>query len=171
LREDLITAMLAEGCFPSSRARTHTHTHAHPFRFFVVSNFRTVTNCGWCRKDGETFVVCYRLRFYCYWSHICRFIVCAAHFHVVKVRKLGAHLANYDHTPPNVVGKGKKVKVTRSVPILAYWGRGGIAPLLLTHDIRRGWVVSITPRLHLPLGKIPGTHCTGGWVGTSAGWK
>jgi hypothetical protein len=26
------------------------------------------------------------------------------------------------------------------------------------------------PQLHLPPGKIPGTHCTGDWVGPRAGW-
>jgi hypothetical protein len=40
------------------------------------------------------------------------------------------------------------------------------------HDlgIRRGWVVGVTPRPRFILGeRTPGTHCTGGWVGLTAG--
>jgi hypothetical protein len=33
-----------------------------------------------------------------------------------------------------------------------------------------GWVVSVTPRLRFSPGeRTPGTHCTGGWVGLTAG--
>jgi hypothetical protein len=44
--------------------------------------------------------------------------------------------------------------------------------LLLIHDLgtRWGWVVSVTlwPRFS-PSERIPGTHCSGGWVGSRAG--
>jgi hypothetical protein len=43
---------------------------------------------------------------------------------------------------------------------------------LLIHDLgtKWGWVVSVTPRPRFTPGeRIPGTHCTGGWVGLRAG--
>jgi hypothetical protein len=40
--------------------------------------------------------------------------------------------------------------------------------VLLDLGARRGWVVSTTPR-PLYSRKKPGTHCTGGWVGSRAG--
>jgi hypothetical protein len=43
-----------------------------------------------------------------------------------------------------------------------------IALLFLDLGTRRGWVVSTTSR-PLYLRERPGTHCTGGWVGTRAG--
>jgi hypothetical protein len=53
-------------------------------------------------------------------------------------------------------------------PPRAQRGRRGIALLILDLSARRGWVVSTTPR-PLYLWDKPGTHCTGGWVGPSAG--
>jgi hypothetical protein len=44
----------------------------------------------------------------------------------------------------------------------------GIALLFRDLGARRGWVVSTTPRPLFPWER-PGTHCTGGWVGLSAG--
>ena len=38
----------------------------------------------------------------------------------------------------------------------------------MTSALRWGWVVSTTPRPLYPR-EIPGTHCTGGWVGPRAG--
>jgi hypothetical protein len=56
-------------------------------------------------------------------------------------------------------------------PITVQQGpRGGrsIALLILNLGTRTGWVVSVTPRPLYPR-EIPGTHCTGGWVGPRAG--
>jgi hypothetical protein len=48
--------------------------------------------------------------------------------------------------------------------------RGGIGPLILNLGTRWRCVVSITPRPPFtPRERIPGTHCTGGWVGPTAG--
>jgi hypothetical protein len=46
----------------------------------------------------------------------------------------------------------------------AYWGSGGIAPLI---DLGTGWgwVVSFTPRPLYLRERAPGTHWIGGWVG------
>jgi hypothetical protein len=44
----------------------------------------------------------------------------------------------------------------------------GIALLILDLGARREWVVSTTPRPLHPRER-PGTHCTGGWVGSRAG--
>jgi hypothetical protein len=41
------------------------------------------------------------------------------------------------------------------VPILVHWGRGGIAPFILNHGTRSGWVVISRLRPHLPPGKSP----------------
>jgi hypothetical protein len=38
----------------------------------------------------------------------------------------------------------------------------------MTSALRWGWVVSTTPRPLYPRER-PGTHCTGGWVGSRAG--
>jgi hypothetical protein len=52
----------------------------------------------------------------------------------------------------------------------ALGGRGGIRLQILDFGSRREWVVSVTHRPRFSPGeKIPGTHCTGGWVGTRAG--
>jgi hypothetical protein len=63
-------------------------------------------------------------------------------------------------------GKGK------SHPITGHQGpsRGsrGIALLILNFGVRRGWVVSVTPRPLCPQER-PGTHCTEGWVDPRAG--
>jgi hypothetical protein len=60
----------------------------------------------------------------------------------------------------------EKVKVNRNRPKGVQRGRG-IAVLFLDPGTRRGWVVSTTNRpLYLP--ERPGTHCTGGWVGSRA---
>jgi hypothetical protein len=44
----------------------------------------------------------------------------------------------------------------------------GVALLFRDLGARRGLVVSTTPRSLYP-GERPGTHCTGGWVGSRAG--
>jgi hypothetical protein len=44
----------------------------------------------------------------------------------------------------------------------------GIALPFRDLGARRGWVVSTTPRPLYPRER-PGTHCTGGWVGPTAG--
>jgi hypothetical protein len=42
--------------------------------------------------------------------------------------------------------------------------------IILDLGARWGWVVSVTPRPRFSPGeRIPGTHCTGGWVGLRAG--
>jgi len=66
-----------------------------------------------------------------------------------------------------------KINLEISTPLKVKWPRyrPGVAQrvdrsiALLFHDrsTRRWWVVSSTPRPHLP-----GTHCTGGWVGPRA---
>jgi hypothetical protein len=61
-----------------------------------------------------------------------------------------------------------KVKVPRNRPEGPGGGGRGIALLLLDLGARRGWVVSTTPRPLYPRER-PGTHCTGGWVGPTAG--
>jgi hypothetical protein len=53
-------------------------------------------------------------------------------------------------------------------PPRAKRGSRDIALLILNLGGRRGWVVSTTPRPLYPR-EIPGTHCTGGWVGPRAG--
>jgi hypothetical protein len=58
-------------------------------------------------------------------------------------------------------GKGK------GHPVTGHQGSRGTALLILDLGTRRGWVLSTTPRLLYPLER-PGTHCTGGWVGTRA---
>jgi hypothetical protein len=58
--------------------------------------------------------------------------------------------------------KSVLVKKGKDVPYhahMAYWGRGGIAPLFLNLGTGRGWVVGSKLRPHLPPGKVPGTHC------------
>jgi hypothetical protein len=44
-----------------------------------------------------------------------------------------------------------------------------IAPRSLNLDTRWRWVLSFTPRTTYPREKNPGTHCTRGWVGPTAG--
>jgi hypothetical protein len=48
-------------------------------------------------------------------------------------------------------------------------GSRGIALLILDLGARREWVVSTTPRPLYPQER-PGTHCTGGWVGSRPVW-
>jgi hypothetical protein len=60
-----------------------------------------------------------------------------------------------------------KVKVSRNRLESPERGRG-IALHSLGLGARRGWVVRTTPRPLYPR-EIPGTHCTGGWVGPRAG--
>jgi hypothetical protein len=62
------------------------------------------------------------------------------------------------------IGKGHPINRPRR----AHRGSGGIALLILDLGARREWVVSTTPRPLYPR-EIPGTHCTGGWVGPRAG--
>jgi NhaP-type Na+/H+ or K+/H+ antiporter len=52
---------------------------------------------------------------------------------------------------------------------MAQRGSRGIALLIVDLVARRGWVVNTTPRPLYPR-EIPGTHCTGGWVGPRAVW-
>ena len=47
-------------------------------------------------------------------------------------------------------------------------GKGKGSPYNRPRRLRRGWVVSTTPRPLYPRER-PGTHCTGGWVGPRAG--
>jgi hypothetical protein len=79
----------------------------------------------------------------------------------------------------DITGTGDEkimVGVTRSVKRQRYTvtdpkaqkGGRGIALLFLDLGTRRGWVVSTTPRPPYPRER-PGTHCTGGWVGSRAG--
>ena len=51
----------------------------------------------------------------------------------------------------------------------AHRGSRSIPLLFLDHGTRRGWEVSVTPRLLFNPRERPGTHCTGGWVGPRAG--
>jgi hypothetical protein len=60
-----------------------------------------------------------------------------------------------------------KVQVPRNRPE-SLEGGSGIALLFLDLGTRMGWVVSTTPWPLYPRDR-PGTHCTGGWVGTRAG--
>jgi hypothetical protein len=54
--------------------------------------------------------------------------------------------------------------------MMALGGRGSIALLIFDLGTRWGWVVKVTPRPRFKPGEsTPGTHCTGGWVGTRAG--
>jgi len=57
----------------------------------------------------------------------------------------------------------------KHLTIKMYWGSGGIASGILNLDTRGKWVVSFTPQPLYPQGRVPGTHCAGGWVGTRAG--
>jgi hypothetical protein len=51
----------------------------------------------------------------------------------------------------------------------AHMGSRGIALLFYDHGTRREWGVKVTPRpLSIPRER-PGTHCTGGWLGTRVG--
>jgi hypothetical protein len=70
--------------------------------------------------------------------------------------------------PSRSAGKGKgKGKGTPNRPE-GPEGVRGIPLLFLDLGARRKWVVSTTPRPLYPR-EGPGTHCTGGWVGPSAG--
>jgi hypothetical protein len=63
----------------------------------------------------------------------------------------------------------KKVKQSNNTPMEA---EGERRQLLLILDLltRWGWVVSVTPLPLFTPGEItPGIHCTGGWVGPTAG--
>jgi hypothetical protein len=60
-----------------------------------------------------------------------------------------------------------KVKFTVQQATKAQRGRRGIALLIHDFGARRGWVVSTMPQ-PLYAHERPGTHCTGGWVGTRA---
>ena len=62
-----------------------------------------------------------------------------------------------------------KVKWSRHRPGVAHGVGRGIALLFPDRGIRRGWVVSSTPRPHFTPRERPGTHFTGGWVGSRAG--
>lgn len=46
--------------------------------------------------------------------------------------------------------------------------RQSVARPIVRLGVRRGWVVSATPRPALLPGKRPGTHCAEGWVGPRA---
>jgi hypothetical protein len=61
-----------------------------------------------------------------------------------------------------------KVKVSHYMPRRRVCGRRGVAP---THSRPRHWmVVSVTSRLRFSSGeRTPGTHRTGGWVGSRDG--
>jgi hypothetical protein len=73
--------------------------------------------------------------------------------------------SSYIHPRANALGK---VKVPRNKPE-GPEGRGrGIALLFRDLDIRRGWMVSTTPR-PIYSRERTGTHCTGSWVGPRAG--
>jgi len=66
----------------------------------------------------------------------------------------------------------QKVKWSRySLGLARRVGRG-IALLFHDRGTRRGWMVSSTPRPFYPR-EVPGTHFTGGWVGSRAGldWR
>jgi hypothetical protein len=63
---------------------------------------------------------------------------------------------------------------SKSVPLHALVALGGekrcSSYSFLTSALDGGWVVSVTPRPRFAPGeRIPGTHCTGGWVGPRAG--
>jgi len=75
----------------------------------------------------------------------------------------------------SLLADGKKVKCTLVQALRLCTGRTthrgnrGIALLFHDHGTRRGWGVSVTPRLLFTPRERPGTHCTGGWVGPRAG--
>jgi hypothetical protein len=52
-------------------------------------------------------------------------------------------------------------------PITGHEGPTGGVEVILDLGARRGWVVSTMPWPLYPQ-EIPGTHCTGGWVGPRA---
>ena len=63
-------------------------------------------------------------------------------------------------------------KEGKVIPLQAYVAQmvgRGIALIVHDRDTRRRWVVSSTSRPHFTPGERPGTHFTGGWVGTRAG--
>ena len=62
-----------------------------------------------------------------------------------------------------------KVKCSRYSPGVAQRLGRGIALLFHDRGIRRGWVVSSTPRPHFTPGKDPVPIFTGGWVGSRTG--
>jgi hypothetical protein len=94
--------------------------------------------------------------------------------------KANSHfLKIYERTKkPPVPKYGKKVKVkctlvqealTLCTGRTAHRGSRGIALPFHDHGTRRGWGVSVTPRTLFTLRERTVTHCTGGWVGPSAG--
>jgi hypothetical protein len=63
------------------------------------------------------------------------------------------------------------LRIIKFTLLQASWpwrGGRGIALPILNLGTRRGWVVSTTPPPFYPRER-PGTHCTGGWVGPTAG--
>jgi len=63
-------------------------------------------------------------------------------------------------------GKGKGHPVTGQERPEGKWMHRSTLSLTST---QMGWVVNATTRPLYPPGKIPGTHCIGGWVGPRAG--
>jgi hypothetical protein len=81
--------------------------------------------------------------------------------HLLKHFPIKGYSTRYIH-------KKVKVKVTLYRPPRVQRGSKGIALLFYDLGVRRGWVVSTTPRPLYPRDR-PGTHCTRGWVGPRAG--
>jgi hypothetical protein len=50
-----------------------------------------------------------------------------------------------------------------------YWGSGGIAPRILDSALDGGEWSASRPGRFTPMGRAPGTHWIGGWVGPRAG--
>jgi hypothetical protein len=62
------------------------------------------------------------------------------------------------------------VKQSRFTPWRRLGGEDVQLLLILDLGTRWGWVVSVTPRPRfITRERTPGTHCTGGWVGSRAG--
>jgi hypothetical protein len=71
---------------------------------------------------------------------------------------------------PGVADSITKILI-KTVPLPPCRRQGGeYSYSFLTAALDGGWVVSVTPRPRFtPAERIPGTHCTGGWMGPRAG--
>jgi hypothetical protein len=117
-------------------------------------------NCTICCKVIYCIVPTKANKFWNLYRHVC-------YYRVHKKSLLYPILSQFNPTH-NLTPKNWSRPTTRHE---GAWGeRRYIHQLILDLGTRWGWVISVTRRPRFSPGeRTPGTHCTGGWVGPSAG--